>query len=91
MGLAQVLGHTLVTIAGSGFRRAFNHLCRWDQRTTNITSLNATHVVCPTPETAAGASVVEVSLNGQQFSADAHSFSHCGLRRGQTAKPAATK
>jgi hypothetical protein len=71
-----VHGNTLVTIVGHGFRHAFNHMCQWGNLTTNVSELNSTHIICPTPQTRAGLSLVEVTLNGQQFTADMRSFYH---------------
>ena len=71
-----VLGQTMVTIAGSNFERSFNNLCRWGNLTTNVSTINATHIVCPTPVRPSGMSLVEVTLNGQQYTADGRNFSH---------------
>ena len=71
-----ILGQTLVTIVGSGFTRAFNNLCRWDGvLTTNISSINSTHIECASPRIAAGRRPVEVTMNGQQYTSDGHTFS----------------
>ena len=72
----SVLGRTAVTIAGTGFRGAYNHLCRWGNLTTNITELGATQLVCATPQTPTGSSAVEITLNGQQYTSDGLRFSH---------------
>jgi hypothetical protein len=71
-----IRGQTAVTIAGSGFLEAFNTLCRWGNLTTNVSELNSTHLMCPTPQTPPGISPVEVTLNGQQYTSDGANFSH---------------
>jgi hypothetical protein len=71
-----VLGQTTVTIAGSGFELAGTNQCRWNHVTTKVSSINASHVECPTPRRRNGISRVEVTLNGQQYTAGECNFSH---------------
>jgi hypothetical protein len=51
------------------------NLCRWGSQTTNATSINETHIVCPSPRTDAGSRALEVTMNGQQYTADGIDFS----------------
>lgn len=79
-----VLGGTLVTIFGSGFESSFNNLCRWGGWTTHVTYLNGTHLECPAPSTRIGRVPLEVTLNGQQYTANGAAFffySHPVVRR----------
>jgi len=71
-----ILGQTAVTIYGSGFLGADDTLFRWGELTTNATRLNATHLICHAPRASAGARDLEVTLNGQQYTADGRTFIH---------------
>ena len=76
-----VLGQTATTIYGTGFTSlppstANPNLCRWGNLTTNITTVNATHITCPSPRAPVGRRAVEVTMNGQQYTSDGHSFAH---------------
>ena len=70
-----IQGETMVTIAGNSFVSSFANLCRWGNVTTKISSLNSTHIVCPSPRIGVGMRPLEVSMNGQQFTSDGHNFS----------------
>jgi hypothetical protein len=68
-------GQTLVTVSGSFTVASKANLCRWGSQTTNATSINETHIVCPSPRTDAGSRALEVTMNGQQYTADGIDFS----------------
>ena len=69
-----VLGHTAVTLVGTGFRVSAN-ICRWGYLSTRVTHANATHVICASPASDVGLSSVELTLNGQQYTSDAVMYS----------------
>ena len=71
-----VLGDVLVTVTGTSFLPSFRTLCRWAGDTTNGTWLSPAEVVCPSPLHGFGLVTLEISQNGQQYSAQRVVFSY---------------
>ena len=72
-----VLGGVLVTITGTSFLHSFRTVCRWAGDTTNGTWLSPTEVVCSSPRLHGfGPVALEISQNGQQYSAHRVLFSY---------------
>jgi hypothetical protein len=70
-----VEGETKVTIAGAGFIRTPHVACQWGLLTTAVIDVNASHITCASPPSGAGASVLEITLNGQQYTSNGFIFS----------------
>ena len=64
-------GSTYITIAGEGFFSSPVLACRFDlgHYSSASTLVSASQVICKTPPITAGSYNVDISLNGQQFSA----------------------
>ena len=71
-----MLGGVLVTVTGTSFLSSFRTLCRWASYTANGTWLSPTEVVCPSPLQGFGLVALEISQNGQQYSAHRVLFSY---------------
>ena len=71
-----MLGGVLVTVTGTSFLNSFRNVCRWAGDTTNGTWLSPTEVVCPSPLHGFGLVALEISQNGQQYSAHRVLFSY---------------
>merc|ERR1711957_121775 len=71
-----MLGGVLVTVTGTSFLNSFRTLCRWAGDTTDGTWLSPTEVICPSPLHSFGLVALEISQNGQQFSAHRVLFSY---------------
>ena len=70
-------GGTSVSIDGSSFRGGSAYRCRFDASEVNDTYVVAhDELHCLSPAAPAGTAVVEVSLNGQQFSSSGVAFEY---------------
>jgi hypothetical protein len=66
-----VVGGVAVTVYGSFFERSVRNLCRWgNTTTTDVATLSESELVCTSPPASVGAVPLEVTQNGQQYSAD---------------------
>ena len=77
--LGPVEGGTRLTVLGSHFRETSTLRCRFEESSATVVArfVDSSEVECATPAASgSGSRVVEVSMNGQQFSASGVAFTY---------------